>query len=111
MNHVIAQSRIVVVASFLLASMSAGFAAASTNPAGVGLAAARESLKNLKTPDGLEATLFACEPMVVNPANMDIDARGRIWVTEGANYRLFQKWGKLRPEGDRIVILEDTDGD
>jgi tetratricopeptide (TPR) repeat protein len=49
--------------------------------------------------------------MVRNPANMDIDSRGRVWVTEGANYRLFQKWGKLRPEGDRIVILEDTNGD
>jgi putative membrane-bound dehydrogenase-like protein len=34
-----------------------------------------------------------------------------VWVTEGANYRVWQKWGKLRPEGDRIVILEDTDGD
>ena len=73
--------------------------------------AAREQLKAMKTPDGLEVTLFASEPMVRNPANMDIDARGRVWVTEGANYRLFQKWGKLRPEGDRIVILEDTNGD
>src|ERR1051325_6297766 len=53
----------------------------------------------------------APERMVRNPANMDVDARGRVWVTEGANYRVWQKWGKLRPEGDRIVILEDTDGD
>jgi putative membrane-bound dehydrogenase-like protein len=43
---------------------------------------------------------------------MDIDARGRVWITEGANYRAsFQKWGILRPEGDRIVVLEDTNGD
>lgn len=73
--------------------------------------AAREQLKTMKVADGLEVTLFASEPMVRNPANMDIDSRGRVWVTEGANYRLFQKWGKLRPEGDRIVILEDTNGD
>jgi len=83
----------------------------AANPSGFGPVAAKEQLKNLTTPDGLEATLFASEPMVRNPADMDIDARGRVWITEGANYRLFQRWGKLRPEGDRILILEDTNGD
>src|SRR5688572_8733709 len=78
---------------------------------GFGLEAAQEQLKKMKVADGLEVTLFASEPMVRNPANMDIDARGRVWVTEGANYRLWNKWGKLRPEGDRVVILEDTNGD
>ncbi|HXG49527.1 MAG TPA: PVC-type heme-binding CxxCH protein [Methylomirabilota bacterium] len=76
-----------------------------------GREAALEEMKKMTVADGLEVTLFAAEPMLVNPANMDIDARGRVWVTEGANYRLFQSWGKLRPEGDRIVILEDTNGD
>jgi putative membrane-bound dehydrogenase-like protein len=71
-----------------------------------------ETLKSLKVADGLELTLWASEPGMVNPTNMDIDHRGRIWVTEAANYRsTFQKWGFLRPEGDRIVILEDTDKD
>lgn len=72
---------------------------------------ALEQLKQMQVAEGLEATLFGVEPMVVNPANMDIDSKGRVWVTEGANYRLFQKWGKLRPGGDRIQVLEDTDGD
>ncbi len=76
-----------------------------------GQAAALEQLKKMEVPDGLAVTLFACEPRVRNPANMDIDARGRVWCTEGVNYRTWQKWGKLQPEGDRIVILEDTDGD
>src|SRR5512140_105994 len=84
---------------------------AAPNPGGTGPAAAREETKKLKAADGLEVSLFASEPMVRNPANMDVDARGRVWVTEGANYRVWQKWGKLRPAGDRIVILEDTDGD
>src|SRR5258708_219290 len=83
----------------------------AANPGGVGLEAAREQVKTLIPGEGLEVSLFASEPMVLNPADMDIDSRGRVWVTEGANYRLFQKWGKLRPEGDRIVILEDTNGD
>src|ERR1051325_5122171 len=43
---------------------------------------------------------------------MDIDERGRVWIAEGVNYRSsFQKWGVLQPEGDRIVILEDTNAD
>ena len=84
--------------------------AADTAPRN-GMDVAKAQLKQLKVADGLEATLFALEPMVVNPADMDVDSKGRVWVTEGANYRLFQKWGKLRPEGDRIMILEDSDGD
>ena len=82
-----------------------------TNPRGVGWEAALKQVKELKPADGLEVTLFASEPMVVNPTNIDIDARGRVWVAEGANYRLWQKWGKLRSGGDRIVILEDTNLD
>ncbi len=62
--------------------------------------------------DGLEMTLWAAEPLFVNPTCIDIDHKGRVWVCEAVNYRL--KWqGKKkpnRPEGDRIVILEDTKG-
>jgi len=31
--------------------------------------------------DSLQATLFAAEPEITNPTNMDIDAKGRIWIT------------------------------
>src|ERR1043166_4450426 len=79
----------------------------AANPSGIGPEAARESVKRFVVADGLEATLFASEPMVRNPTDMDIDARGRVWLTEGVNYRSsFQKWGTLQPAGDRIVILE-----
>ena len=61
---------------------------------------------------GLEMTLWASEPLLVNPTNFDIDERGRVWFIESVNYRSDLK-GKPRNdlEGDRIVILEDTDGD
>ncbi|MBN9690055.1 MAG: PQQ-dependent sugar dehydrogenase [Verrucomicrobia bacterium] len=82
------------------------------DPARAGLEAAQKQLQQLQVASGLEATLFAAEPMVVNPTDLDIDSRGRVWVTEGANYRsTFQKWGLLRPDGDRIQILTDTNGD
>ena len=99
----------------LLLSAALSFAADGSfaaNPAGVGPEAARESVRKFAVADGLEASLFASEPMVRNPTDMDIDERGRIWITEGVNYRsTFQKWGILQPAGDRIVILEDTNGD
>lgn len=82
---------------------------------GSGPEAAKEDLRTMTGGEGLAVTLFASEPMVKNPANMDIDARGRVWVTEGVNYRVSKRmdkpWGVLQPEGDRIVILEDTDRD
>lgn len=93
-------------------ALAGAIAGNAANPAGAGPEAARESLKNFKVPTGLEVTLFASEPMVRNPTDMDIDERGRVWITEGVNYRSsFQKWGILQPEGDRIVVLEDTTGD
>jgi len=95
----------------LMTTAVAALAADNKPQRGFGPQAAREELKKMTTAAGVEVTLFASEPQLVNPANMDIDARGRVWITEGANYRMFQKWGKLRPEGDRIVILEDTNGD
>ena len=95
----------------LVAAVAAAIAADDKPQRGFGPDAARAELKQMTAAEGVEVTLFASEPQLVNPANMDIDARGRVWITEGANYRMFQKWGKLRPEGDRIVILEDTNAD
>ena len=66
-----------------------------------------ECLKAFKVPDGLEVTCFAEEPGCINPTNMDIDERGRVWWVESMNYR----GSKMRPAGDRIMIAEDTDGD
>lgn len=62
----------------------------------------------------LEVTVWATSPQLFNPTNMDIDHAGRIWVAEGVNYRGNSRAndGKgQRPAGDRIAVLEDTDGD
>lgn len=62
--------------------------------------------------DRLQLTLFASEPMMMNPTNMDIDDRGRVWITEAYNYRIqLNPKNPTKAEGDRILILEDTDGD
>jgi putative membrane-bound dehydrogenase-like protein len=74
---------------------------------------ARDLTDAFEAPSGLAVTLFAESPAVRNPTAMDVDARGRVWATEGVNYR---QWRGRNPglhddKGDRVVILEDTDGD
>jgi putative membrane-bound dehydrogenase-like protein len=61
-----------------------------------------------QVPDGLEVTVWATSPLLHNPTNIDIDRSGRIWVAEGVRYRSHHA---RQPEGDRIVVLQDTDGD
>jgi putative membrane-bound dehydrogenase-like protein len=73
-----------------------------------GIENAKKAMANFTTPAGLKASLFAAEPMIQNPTNIDIDHHGRVWATECVNYRRYMG---LRSEGDRVVILEDTNGD
>ena len=67
-----------------------------------------KAVTNLDIGDGLETTLFASEPMMLSPSSIDIDHLGRVWVCEVVNYRGHRN---KRPEGDRILVLEDTSGD
>jgi putative membrane-bound dehydrogenase-like protein len=72
---------------------------------------AADALSQLDIAEGLEATLFASEaakPAVLSISAIDIDHKGRVWVCEVVNYR--HRKGE-RPEGDRILVLEDTDAD
>lgn len=78
-------------------------------PENYGILKARESVARMTAAEGLSVSLFAAEPMVQNPTNFDIDWKGRVWVTEAANYRRYSK-PPIRPGGDRIMLLEDTKG-
>ena len=63
-------------------------------------------------PEGWEIELWAESPQFYNPTNLDVDIRGCVWVVEAVNYRDFKNDPQLKfEEGDRVVILEDTDGD
>ncbi|WP_353717589.1 PVC-type heme-binding CxxCH protein [Dyadobacter sp. 676] len=69
------------------------------------------AVAGLTVADGLEATLFASEPAITNPTNIDVDHLGRVWVCEAYNYRPKINGNPTKNEGDRIVVLEDTNGD
>ncbi|MFK8114255.1 MAG: PVC-type heme-binding CxxCH protein [Rubripirellula sp.] len=63
--------------------------------------------------EGFEVTEWATTPQLFNPTNFDFDAKGRMWVTESVNYRKFRNeaLGLSNSGGDRVLVLEDTDGD
>lgn len=66
------------------------------------------ALAGLKIHEGVTATLAAAEPTLRSLTCLDVDHKGRVWVCEVVNYRGHN--GK-RPEGDRILILQDDNGD
>ncbi len=66
-----------------------------------------QSLHTLTAAAEFEVSLFASEPLITNPAAIDVDTRGRVWVAEIQWYR----GGAKNPPADKIKVLEDTDGD
>jgi len=73
---------------------------------------AGDALEQLDVHPDLKASLFASEPMMTNPASIDIDHLGRVWICEAVNYRPFANKDVIGDhKADRILILEDTDGD
>jgi putative membrane-bound dehydrogenase-like protein len=69
------------------------------------------AMEGLVVVEDLEVKLMAAEPTLRNPTNIDVDEYGRIWVTEAYNYRPKINGNPTNAEGDRIIILEDKDGD
>ncbi|QDU45553.1 HEAT repeat protein [Symmachiella dynata] len=70
-----------------------------------------ETLKTFTLPDGYEANLFASDdqfPELQNPVQFTFDARGRLWVCTMNSYPMYLPG---TPVDDKILILEDTDGD
>jgi putative heme-binding domain-containing protein len=57
--------------------------------------------------DGFEVNLFAADPLLAKPIQMNFDARGRLWIASSEVYPQI-KPGQV-PD-DKIIILEDTKG-
>ncbi|MBI1375695.1 MAG: hypothetical protein GC159_23550 [Phycisphaera sp.] len=70
-----------------------------------------ESLEKLKVADGMKANVFASEemfPELVNPVQMSVDTKGRLWV---AAWKTYPKWTPLGKQEDRLLILPDENRD
>jgi putative membrane-bound dehydrogenase-like protein len=69
---------------------------------------AEAAAKAMKLPAGFKVQVGAAEPIIQQPVAMAIDDRGRVWVAEAFEYPRRAKEGEGK---DRILVLEDTDGD
>lgn len=71
-----------------------------------------DALDKLKTAPGYKIELFASEtefPDLKKPVQMTFDNKGRLWIATMPSYPHW-KPGDPKPD-DKIIILEDTDGD
>lgn len=70
-----------------------------------------EVVKTAKLPPGFVLSVFAAEPNVQNPIAITTDERGRLWVAENYSWAGGGAGGFDGNQRDRIVVLEDADGD
>ena len=69
------------------------------------------SIEKMTVSPPLKVNLFASEemfPELVNPVQMAWDSKGRLWV---AVWPTYPHWKPTEPMNDKILILEDTNGD
>lgn len=70
-----------------------------------------EALKFMTVGQGLKVNLFADEtmfPEIINPVQMAFDPQGRLWIAAWPSY---PHWKPKDPMADKLLILEDTNGD
>ena len=65
-------------------------------------------LKTFRTAPELDVNLFAADPLIRKPIQINFDAGGRLWVASSAIYPQIQPG---ETANDKIIVLEDTDGD
>ena len=68
----------------------------------------QKQLEQLRVAEGFEIQLFASDPDIAKPIQSNWDTRGRLWVATSSVYPQLEP-GEVA--NDKIVILEDTDGD
>lgn len=70
-----------------------------------------EAISKMTPGKGMKVNLFASEemfPELVNPVQMAWDTKGRLWV---AAWRTYPHWKPKEKMDDKLLILEDTNGD
>ena len=63
--------------------------------------------KTFVLPDGFEVNLWAADPLLAKPIQMNFDSKGRLWVAASEVYPQIKPGQKA---DDKILILEDTAG-
>ncbi|MCP4170277.1 MAG: sorbosone dehydrogenase, partial [Fuerstiella sp.] len=64
--------------------------------------------KTFRVPDGFEVNLFAADPVIAKPIQMNFDESGRLWIVSSEVYPHIKPGESPR---DRVLVLEDKDHD
>src|SRR6516165_3251068 len=64
--------------------------------------------RSFQVAEGFEVNLFAADPLLAKPIQMNFDPAGRLWVATSEVYPQIKPGQKAN---DKILILEDRDGD
>ncbi len=114
----LSQRNFLIIAIWLASSASIKLSRADDFPTPVNTEKAATSpmlpldvVHSAKLPDGFKLSVFAAEPNVQNPIAITTDERGRLWVAENYSWAGGGAGGFDGNQRDRIVVLEDTDGD
>jgi len=57
---------------------------------------------------GFEVNLYASDPLLAKPIQMNFDPQGRLWIASSEIYPQIKPGEKAN---DKIIVLDDTDGD
>ncbi len=63
--------------------------------------------RSFKIAEGFEVNLFASDPKIAKPIQMNFDSRGRLWIASSETYPQIKPGEKAN---DKILIVEDTKG-
>ncbi|MDB5390385.1 MAG: hypothetical protein JWM11_6031 [Planctomycetaceae bacterium] len=87
---------------------------------GISVALAQRDLKDIPNPDpelerktfivadGFEVNLYAADPRIAKPIQMNFDAQGRLWIASSSIYPQIQPG---QAATDKILVIEDKDHD
>src|SRR5262245_17371592 len=64
--------------------------------------------KSFQVAEGFEVNLFAADPVLAKPIQMNFDPQGRLWVVSSEVYPQIQPG---QTANDKVLVLEDSDGD
>lgn len=64
--------------------------------------------QSFQLPPGFEVNLYAADPLLAKPIQMNWDARGRLWIATSETYPQILPGKKA---DDKILVIEDTDRD
>ena len=100
--------RIVVCFACLLTLLSGSLAWAQRDLTDIPAPDPELERKSFKVAEGFEVNLYAADPQIAKPIQMNFDPQGRLWIASSEIYPHIKPGEKAN---DKILVVEDKDGD